>query len=132
MKRPEIKKEDGKHDLLLKSYNDSNEKKAEVDTCIKSSQVSGVEHKKEIKDDSILLIAAERVPCQAPSENVSLLFVNFTYIPSVYVSSNRCWMFISSIMGVCSQMGWINKLQYQSLMEIQIYYPRQYIKVRSK
>ncbi|KAL9282098.1 unnamed protein product [Arabidopsis thaliana] len=69
MKRPEIKKEDGKHDLLLKSYNDSNEKKAEVDTCIKSSQVSGVEHKKEIKDDSILLIAAERVPCQAPSEN---------------------------------------------------------------
>ncbi|KAG7536750.1 hypothetical protein ISN44_As13g006780 [Arabidopsis suecica] len=80
MKRPEITKADGKHDqTLLISYNDSNKMKAEAETCIKSSQVSGVEvqssnknvveHKKEIKDDSILLIAAERVPCQAPSGN---------------------------------------------------------------
>ncbi|XP_020878408.1 uncharacterized protein LOC9301568 isoform X2 [Arabidopsis lyrata subsp. lyrata] len=81
MKRVEITKADGKHDqMLLRSYNDSNKMKAEAETCIKSSQVSGVdevqssnknvvEHKKEIKDDSILLNAAERVPCQAPSGN---------------------------------------------------------------
>ncbi|CAL9242324.1 unnamed protein product [Arabidopsis halleri] len=80
MKRPEITKADGKHDqTLLRSYNDSSKMKAEAETRIKRSQVSGVEvqssnknvveSKKEIKDDSILLIAAERVPCQAPSEN---------------------------------------------------------------
>ncbi|CAE6224680.1 unnamed protein product [Arabidopsis arenosa] len=80
MKRPKITKADGKHDqTLLISYNDSNKMKAEAETCIKSSQVSGVEvqssnknlveNNKEIKDDSILLIAVERVPCQAPSEN---------------------------------------------------------------
>ncbi|XP_010442130.1 PREDICTED: uncharacterized protein LOC104725210 [Camelina sativa] len=77
MKRLEIKKADVKHDQSLRSYN--NKMKAEAETCIKTSQVSGaevqssnksvVEHKRGIKDDSILLIAAERVTCQAPLEN---------------------------------------------------------------
>ncbi|EOA12911.1 hypothetical protein CARUB_v10025887mg [Capsella rubella] len=77
MKPPEIKKAEGKHDQLLRSYN--NKMKEESDTCIKASQVSSVEvqssnknvveHKRGIKDDSILLIAAERVTCEAPLEN---------------------------------------------------------------
>lgn len=81
MKRPEIKKAD----QLLRSYNESNNMKAEAERCIKTSQVSNVEvqssnrnvieHKREIKDDSIMLITAERVLCQAPSENVSLLLL---------------------------------------------------------
>ncbi|XP_010481960.1 PREDICTED: uncharacterized protein LOC104760693 [Camelina sativa] len=79
MKRPEIKKADVKHDQLRISDNDCNKMKEEAETCIKTSQVSGaevqssnksvVEHKRGIKDDSILLIAAERVTCQAPLEN---------------------------------------------------------------
>lgn len=89
MKQPEnqkhvSKESDGKHTQLLRSYyNDSNKMKAqEAEKCISSSKASGVEvqssnrnvvqHIREIKDDSILLIAAERVPCQDPSENVSL------------------------------------------------------------
>ncbi|CDY52064.1 BnaA09g53360D [Brassica napus] len=75
MKQPENQKPisreaNGKQDQLLRSYNDSNKTKAvEADTCINISEDSGVEKKKDIKDDSILLIAAERVLCQAPSEN---------------------------------------------------------------
>ncbi|CAA7041681.1 unnamed protein product [Microthlaspi erraticum] len=85
VKQPENKKhvsreEDGKHTQLLKSYNGSNKMKAqEAEKCISSSKVSGVEvqssnrnvaeHIREIKDDSIQLIAAERVQCQDPSEN---------------------------------------------------------------
>ncbi|XP_010494213.1 PREDICTED: uncharacterized protein LOC104771399 [Camelina sativa] len=80
MKRPEIKKADGKQDQLLRSDDECNKTKAEAETYIKNSHVSGVEvqssnkstveeHKRGIKDDSILLIAAERVTCQAPLEN---------------------------------------------------------------
>ncbi|KAL1206445.1 hypothetical protein V5N11_020808 [Cardamine amara subsp. amara] len=76
MKRPEIKIAN----QLLGSYNESNNMKGEAETCIKTSEeVSNVEvpssnknvieHKREIKDDSIMLITAERAPCQAPSEN---------------------------------------------------------------
>ena len=101
MKQPENQKPisreaNGKQDQLLRSYNDSNKTKAvEADTCINISEDSGVEvkssnrnvfeKKKDIKDDSILLIAAERVLCQAPSENVSLLLVNFTYHLHIYI-----------------------------------------------
>ncbi|XP_013699312.2 uncharacterized protein LOC106403019 isoform X2 [Brassica napus] len=85
MKQPENQKPvsreaNGKQDQLLRSYNDSNKTKAvEADNCINISEDSGIEvkssnrnvfeKKKDIKDDSILLIAAERVLCQAPSEN---------------------------------------------------------------
>ncbi|KAJ0252517.1 Uncharacterized protein HA466_0117070 [Hirschfeldia incana] len=79
--KPVSKEANGKQDQLLGSYNDSNKTKAvEAETCVNPSEDSGVdikssnrnvlEQKKEIKDDSILLIAAERVLCQeAPSDN---------------------------------------------------------------
>ncbi|CAH8360764.1 unnamed protein product [Eruca vesicaria subsp. sativa] len=85
MKQPENQKHvskeaNEKQDQLLRSYNDSNKTKAvEEETCVNTSEDSGVEvqssnrnvleQKREIKDDSILLIAAERVLCQASSDN---------------------------------------------------------------
>ncbi|KAL0793604.1 hypothetical protein Bca101_064981 [Brassica carinata] len=78
--KPVSKEANGKHDQLLRSYKDSNKTKAvEAETCINTSEDSGVEvqssnrnvleQKKDIKDDSILLIAAERVLRQAPSDS---------------------------------------------------------------
>ncbi|KAF8049394.1 hypothetical protein N665_2222s0007 [Sinapis alba] len=85
MKQPEnqepvSKEANGNQDQLIRSYNDSNKTKAvEAETCVNTSEDSGVEvqssninvlaQKREIKDDSILLIAAKRVLCQAPSDN---------------------------------------------------------------
>lgn len=87
-KNQEISKTHGRFCKVMKPP-----EKAEAGTCINSSEVSGVEilksskrneleHKREIKDDSIFLITAERVPFQAPQENVSL--VTFTYTICIY------------------------------------------------
>ncbi|KAJ4878298.1 Uncharacterized protein Rs2_43316 [Raphanus sativus] len=74
--KPVSKEANGKHDQLLGGYNDSNKTKAvEAERCINTSEMvqssnrNVFEQKKDIKDDSILLIAAERVLCQAPSDN---------------------------------------------------------------
>ncbi|CAH2046661.1 unnamed protein product, partial [Thlaspi arvense] len=88
--KPISKEANGKHDQLLRRYSDSNKIKAEeAETCIKSSKFSGVEvqspkknvleQKREIKDDSILLITAERVPCQASLENPTVAKCVKTY-----------------------------------------------------
>ncbi|KFK31823.1 hypothetical protein AALP_AA6G163100 [Arabis alpina] len=79
-KHQDISNPNGKFCKVMKPQENQKPNPKEAETCInstlevsevevKSSKKNELEHKRQIKDDSILLIAAERVPCQASPEN---------------------------------------------------------------